>query len=792
MLRNYIKVALRNIFKYKAYSALNILGLGVAMALCVVGYVNYQFSQSFNSNHENADKIHAINSFRIRDDVEQKFFSLPTPVASTIKTELPEIERYSRLALNNGVIRYDDKVFEELLSFVDEDFFEMFTFTALSGSVDAIANKNNVIITKDIADKLFGDDDPVGKEITIRINREKSYHFVVGAVIEDPPLNSSFISSISLRYDWQEEFYGFDLTSWNDWTSAAFIQISEGSSLATVTHHLNTYLEKINSANPEYNLNGFFLTPFRKVADLVRKIGGPLRSGMHPAAIVAPSVVALLVLLLACLNFINTSIAFSTKRLREIGIRKVFGGRRNQLIKQFLSENLILCFIALIVGVAFAELFVPAYDSLWPELSLTIDYSENLNLVYFLIGMLLVTGLAAGSYPALYVSSFKPAEIFGGKQKLGKTNPLIRVLLTIQLALAMTAILASLILNQNAEYMKSLDVGHDDKNILIVPIDGAKDSELLQNALSGQKGIINMGTTLHLMGRYLTYNYAEIEGEETVLFKFEIGDNFFETIDFKLVEGRKFDPDLVTDIDQAIIVNESLAKQYGWSSISDKQVTLKVADKEKQYQVVGVVKDFHPNYISSKVIPTVLCLAPPEKYQYLAIKTESGAVDDLTKAVAGTWKKAFPDLPYRGFWIEDTYNSEIQTNNSIRLVFLYIAIIVVIISCMGLFALVSLNLSRRTKELGIRKVLGASIMNLSTLIGKEFAIIIVIGGILASILGYFLVNALLSSIWRYYTDFGVTPFILSAVLMFMVTTLAIGFKVLSAACSNPVEALRHE
>jgi cell division protein FtsX len=513
---------------------------------------------------------------------------------------------------------------------------------------------------------------------------------------------------------------------------------------------------------------------------------------MHPAAIIAPSVAAILILLLACFNFINTSIAFASRRLKEIGIRKVSGGTRNQLITQFMGENLLLCFLAMLLACALAEIFVPAYDSLWPELSLSMNYSENPGLVGSLVGLLIFASLAAGLYPALYISSFKPTAILKGKQCIGGSNLLTKILLTFQFALAITVLIAAVIFNKNASFIKDFDLGFAKDNILVVPVRGEGNYRLLKAAIENHPDIKNIGGSRHLMGRMWAAVDIETEKGKDVIWYMEIGENYFETAGFGLSRGRTFDYDLNSEIENSTIVNETFMREYGWTSNQDRSIKFIYEDSVSECNVIGVVKDFHINGVSTRLTPIALRLGSEERYLHLSLEYDPDKVTEVSAYVRDAWKRLFPHLPYRGFYQEEIMADDNNTNHSIRLVFLYIAAMAVSIAAMGLFALVSLNITKRIKEIGIRKVLGATIVNIGALISKEFIILFFAGSVLASALAYFMLDTMMASIWAYYTDFGILPFFVAAVLAFLIGSLTVGYQVYSAAAANPVNSLRDE
>lgn len=796
MFVSYLIIALRNLYKNKLYATINVVGLGTAMAICVVAYVNYQFSQSFNAFHEHADEIYVVNSYGVRNDQRRDYLNSPTPLAPAIVRDVPGVEQYVRVWRTGGSMRSGDLVFQEPFWYVDPNFFDVFTFPMLRGDKDALHDIKSIVVTDEIANKYFGDEDPIGKQVLLSPDGETEYEFVIRGVIAKPTPSSSMGLTVCLPYESQVEMYGFEIEEWSDWTGAAFIKVGKAADTDRITEQLQQYVARTNEANPNFQLEGFYLTSLAGFARFVRDHGGPFAPALHPAAVVAPAVTALLVLLLSCFNFINTAVAFAARRLNEIGVRKTVGAVRGQLVRQFIGENLVLCLAALLVAAVLAEIFVPAYEGVWPEedmsLSLAINYSENLGLVGFFIGLLLFTGIVAGAYPALYVSSFNPVEIFKGKQKLVGTNPLIRVLLVFQLALAMTVIIAAIVFTQNVDFIDALDVGYQKGDIVAVPVTGEDQYVVLKNAIADHPGIEQTGGSRHVVGYGWYAVNAECGEVASRVSVFDVGEDYFETLRFSLAGGRSFDKDLPTDVNETILINQTMAARCGMVTDVDNSVRFNFTDSVPEYRVVGIVEDFHLYGVDIRIRPTAMRYVPRERYRFLVARLDAESAGETATFVEETWKRLFPHRPYRGFWLDESLAESREISEGIKLVFSYIAGMVLIISSMGIFALVSLNISRRTKEIGIRKALGATVPQICYLIAKEFIVLIAIGGVLASALGYFLSRALMSSIWHYYTSFGVAPFVFAVVLVFVVSVVTVGARVVTAANANPVEALRYE
>ena len=454
MLISYIKTALRVLFKNKLYTIINIVGLGVAIGCGIVAYLNYQFSQSFDSYHINKDRIYRLNSYKIINNERENWAVTPMPLAPALKENIAGVDDYTRIREGFGIFRYKEKVFNENFHYVDNDFFKMFTFPLKYGDKNHLLENNGIVITENIADKYFGNINPVGKQLTITVDN-KNIEFFIDGVIKNPPLNSSLYVRILLPISRYKELTDKDPANWENWSQTTFIMLKKNYPVSTVENQLQTFRQITNKSNIDWEVAGFYLDPLSEVAFHSRDLrSNILMNNLHPAAIVGPSVIAMLILLLACFNFLNTSIAFSGKRLNEIAVRKVLGVKKSQLIFQFLGENLILCVLAIIAGIMFAEIFVPAYASLWPYLSFPANFLNDWKVILFLIALLLFITITSGIYPAIYVSSYESVNIFRNKQKLKGSNPLIRILLVFQFTLSITTIIVGFIFQKMQTLLK--------------------------------------------------------------------------------------------------------------------------------------------------------------------------------------------------------------------------------------------------------------------------------------------------------------------------------------------------
>jgi len=792
MLKNYIKTAFRVLLKNKLYAVINIIGLSVAIACGIVAYLNYQFSQSFDSYHVNKENIYRLNSYKIVDNQREDWATTPMPMAPALKENIAGIEDFTRIRRGTGIFRNDEKVFNEVFHYVDKDFFNMFTFPLKYGDKNNLLNKDGIVITSRIAAKYFGDINPVGKQMSVTVDNKRT-DFLISGVMKDPPLNSSLYVSILLPLSRYKDMTGSDPAEWKNWSQTTFVMVKDGFPISGIENQIQQYKNITNNVNKDWELAGFYLEPLSKVAFDSRNLrSNILMPNLHPAAIVGPSVISLLILLLACFNFLNTSIAFSGKRLNEIAVRKVLGVKKIQLIFQFLGENLLLCLIAIATGIMLAELFVPAYASLWPQLSFPDNFLSDWNVLFFLAALLIFIVITSGIYPAIYISRLESINIFRNKQKLKGSNPLIRILLVFQFSLSITTIIMGLIFFKNANYIKTFDMGFETKDILIVTVQSKNDYELLKSKIEGSPLINDISSTKSIVGFGYRIQDANVEGAKTQLDYLPVGERYIQSMGLKIIRGRQFSKDIETDYDNSIIVNESFLDKYGWTSIDNKTIKMKDGDIEKDYHVIGVVKDFNTNGVWRKIKPMALTFSRIDNNPNMVVKYAAGNSKNAYSYINREWKVLFPNLPFEAVYQSLMLDEAAAISQSISTVMFYVALLALIISAMGMFALISLSIAKRTKEIGIRKVLGATIWEIGRLVSKEYLIVFIISSIIAVIAGYYLAVLFISSIFAYYVGFGVIPFLLSILIVLLIAITTIGSQLYKAATSNPVEALRYE
>ncbi|MCX6303312.1 MAG: ABC transporter permease [Bacteroidia bacterium] len=798
MFRNYLLVTFRNLLKNKVFTLINIIGLGIALSVCIVAFFNHMFNYEFDRTHENFNEIYRITCFRDMQGREQEYGRVPSTLGLLIKKDIPGILKASRLHRSGSMVKMGDDLFPAQISFVDPEFLEIFTFHSIFGDTKSVPGTGNVLISETMAKTLFGEEYPVGKSISLVNDQNKEFSFTVSAVFSDLPENSSFRIDILSHYENFLSMWGANDADWKLWTTALFIQVQEKSLIPSIASSLKDYLLVQNKAREDFRINRFSLVPLKEVGSNSRDIwSSGLFPSLHPAALIAPSVMAIFILLLACFNFANTSRSIFSRRLKEIGLRKTFGGLRKQLVTQFMFETFIICLLALIVGIAFAEFLVPAYSSLWSYMSIEMTFTRYAFFWVFLIMLVLVTGFLAGVYPALYVSSFSPVSIIKGDSSIKGSGKLSLVLLTLQFSISIMSLVMGIVFARNAEYQKTLDLGFDRDKLIIAPISSELFTAYRNEIITNPKIISAEGTINHLgWGSYRRpIKDAEKQLEVDVM---DIGPEYAQTIGLRLRDGRLFDKNRAEadKTNGSIIVNQKLVKDFGWPDGVGRTVTLY---DTTTLTIIGVVEDFYISGVWEEIEPAMLRVADTRQFSadsrqfvVLVVRANPEDLPGVLDFMDQKWKAMGTNYLFGGRLQEDLMQEEKDINGSILKVNVFLAIVATLLSLIGMYNLVSLDIIKRTKEVGIRKIQGAPVPILMFLVSRKFLIVLLISSILGCAGGYYMSLSLMDSIWDYFTKITPGILLLSALIMIVATILTISVKVVRAALRNPVESLHYE
>jgi len=793
MIKNFILLAFRNFLKHKLFVLINILGLGTAIACCIVAYLNNKFESDYNKQFDKLDIIYKVNSFRKINEREQPYSLSPASLATVLKNELKEGEYVVRFTRNGANIKYgndaDSKLLNLSLGFADNDFFKMFSFKMKSGSLQNFSDKGSIIITDKTAKKYFGNNDPIGKNLTVFDHKGLPVELNVVAVLENIPLNSMVIFDAITSMDNYFTLNGFEEFDWKDFIAATFIIIPNKADVDQVEKSLEKFSSIQNKARQDFIITKFHVQSLKQFTKESRNFWGNwLNADLHPAQRIAPGIMAILILLLACFNFMNTSISVANTRVKEIGVRKVVGARKGNLIVQFIGENAIICLMALIVSLFIADFLLGEYNKMWSYMILKMNLSESIGFWFFLAGMLIFTSIAAGAYPAFYISSFKPVAVLKGMFRFKGAGIFSKTLLVLQMMISLISLISSIIFTQNATYQEEFDMGYQKESIIVVPLVEGLKPETLKEAFKPNPDIIDIATTSNHVGwgSYpRTIQYVDRKTEVRVL---DINVDYLKVMGFKLIEGRGFEPEYESsDPFKSVVVNQLFLKELNIADPLNKTIKLDSLD----LKIVGVVKDFY-NSLWDPQNPTIFITKGKDSQNLLIVKTYSQKKKEVIEFMKKEWSNLVPNYPFTGIQQTEILQEAISVNKSIKQINIFLALIAIVLSLVALYTLVSLNIIRRTKEIGIRTVLGSSNLSVVSLISKPFISILVISSVAGALAGYFLNSMMLKSLWTFHTSINIMSIAIPVIMLFILSFTILTIRVYKTLKQNPVKSLRYE
>ncbi len=792
MFRNFLKTTFRNLWKNKSYVIINVIGLSLCLACCVVAYLNYKYSADFDKNHVNHERIYKVQITKASGEATQPYGITPLALYSSIKDEFTGVSHYTRYNNPSMVLKKDLKIFNKTIAFADDDFFEMFTFPFKYGNAEAFLQKGNIILSEETAEVYFGEMDPTGELITVIEDDGTQHAMIVGGVLEDIPNNSMLKFHAITHFEQYIDFQEVENSDWGRFIAATFFMTETNDYPDHVIKTINDkYIAVQNEARPDWEVSGYYLDVLTTLGKNSIEIWANWLSQPPPdPAVTVPLIMAVLMLLIACFNFTNTSIAISSKRLKEIGVRKVMGSSRTQVIYQFMGENMMLVLISIIFALAISMWLVPAYSSMWGFINLKLDLTTNPEIYLFLFGLMVFTSLVAGAYPSIYISSFQPVSILRGTLRLGRVSGLSKVLLSSQYTLTVIALIASLAFAQNARYQEALDVGFNKTNIISVRADNNSEFERYFNSVSQMSSIESVvGTRNHIgswnYGRTLRNGEKELESG-----MLDFGINYYDIMDLEMIKGRYFDNDTYeSDRQNSIIVNQQMVEAFKWEEPIGQVLRL---DDTTRLTVIGVMKDFHMWGFWNPISPLGIRLADKEDIGFLIVKTQPGKLQDTYKELEAKWYDVAPIKPFNGNYMDEQLKESTETNNNITIMFTFLGLLALVLSSIGLYTLVSLTVIKRVKEIGIRRALGATISNIIGIMNRPFYLLLIVAAVIGASLSYFAIDGLMGSIWAYYKALSIWSIILPLFVLFFISILTASTKVFTAAAKNPVDSLRYE
>lgn len=787
MFKNYFKTSMRSMMKNPLSSFINIFGLSVAIGICLIVYAFIDQDISVDQFHKNKHQVHLVTAFADQDGEVLQHGQSPLPLANRLKAELPQVSKASRIEDVNTVVKLEDKVFHERIRLVDPSFLEMMTFPMQWGSPASLKDPNSIILSNDMAIKYFGDLNPVGKVLEVTFGNEQTKVFSITAVAEPFP------QARAIDFDFLMNFENINRTddgfiddNWNQSIAATLVQINQPAHVDLVIDKLDNYRKIQNESNPNKAIQSFSLVSIANLHMVSNDIQNGISYGVRKEGWVILSIMAGFVLLLACMNYINIGIVSAAKRLKEIGVRKVIGANRSAVLFQLLAENLLLTSFAMLFGLFLAySTFIPWFNSLFGRgLELTLTQST---LWIFLGSMLLITGFASGIYPALYISKFQVVGIFRGSVKLGKKSLMTKVFLTFQLILAFITMAGGVWFTQNNAYQTTRSWGYEAEQALYIDVPDRSAFEKMYASMKQNSDVISVTGSSQHMGHHIPQITITRPDRSFDVGHMQIGGNYVETMGLDLLAGRSFDDHRESD-KQMILVNEEFAKNL----LLEDPIGEVIKVDSARYEIMGVLKNFHNRDFDIKIQPIIFSLADKEDFRFLSVKVNDGKQPDVYQALRTEWIANLPNTPFRGGYQSGVFNGYFDYLDSSAEFMRALAFVSILLASLGLYGLITLNISGRIKEFSIRKVLGAQLSHVAKIISTQYLPLFAVSMLLGGPLAYWLIQTLFDTVFAYHMPMNYTGLIIASVFLLSVLAIVTWVQVRKLSKANAVQGLRTE
>ncbi|MFC1492667.1 ABC transporter permease [candidate division KSB1 bacterium] len=781
MFKNYIKIAFRNLKKQKGFTFINISGLALGMACCILVILWYQHELEFNNFHKNKDRIFRVNINDLRKDNPRTHQWTPFPLSTHLKEQYPEIINSTKFWFSDFTVRHNNQsYYEPDFNFVDPSFFEIFSFPVLWGNPENLMpDKNSIVISDEIKTKYFGDEDPIGKVFIL----DNHADFIVTGVIHIP-LNSDIQGKFYLPNESLPKFNESLEELQSNWSGKNFqtiILLDQNASAQNVEDKIKKLLYQYNPDQEDLllqSLSTIHLYYPDGSSDILKNLG-------------LSAITIIFILIIACINFMNLSTARSEKRAKEVGLRKTIGAKRTQIIKQFLIESAILSFFSFILGLILIQIFIPVFNNI-TEKHIYFSLSKPL-LVSGLFGSVFLICLMSGIYPSLFLSSFKPIAVLKGINRTGRSRgtSIRKILVITQFSFSILLIICTLIVYTQLKYVSNKKLGFNKDKLFYIRMDGeTRDSwdvlkkELLKNPeIASVSAVTTVPPNVYWAGEQ---DWEGRDPENMTMFAWTVVDlDYVKTLSLKIKMGRDFSREFTND-HQNFLINEEAARQMGLDDPVGKEL---VFWRTRRGKIVGVVEDYHFHYLKRQIEPLIILASKDWRKKFLVIRYNTDNPTDAIKYTENTWNRLNPNFPFNYNFVDRDFEAIYNNETRLGKILLSFSFIAIFISCLGLFGLTAYLVEQRTKEIGVRKVLGASVSRIIMILTRELVVWVVISGFIALPLGYIFMNKWLQD-FAYKADIGWMSFILSGLLAVLIALLTVSYQTIKCASADPADSLK--
>jgi putative ABC transport system permease protein len=797
MLRNYVKIAFRNMKKYKSYSLINIAGLAIGMACCILIFLFIQGELSYDRYHEKRDRIYRlVDSFDVEGGLSRHYALSSAPFAPTMKKEFPEVEDTVRFFPGRRrLVKYEEnKYYEDGLFFADGSVFNIFTFPLVHGNPEqALTDPNTIVISERIAQKYFGNENPMNR--TLIINDQ---NFLVTGIMQEIPPHSHFHADMFASLKTQENIPAVQERYFQNWARHEFytyLLLKEGASADGLQNKLPAFIEKHAADQIKSILGGSLssrLQPLQRI-HLYSHLQMEISPNGDIKYITIFSLIALFILMIGCFNFMNLTAARSVNRSSEVGMRKVVGASRSQLVRQFLGESMMFTSLSLLLAVVFVKLSLPFFNSLTGK-DISFSALASVNLIGSLLFIFLFVGIVSGSYPAFFVSRYQPVNVLKGSGSVRSSKSFLRKgSVILQFSISIVLIISTTIVIRQLDFLRNKKLGFEKEHVVVIPIREhaiRKNAETIKAELQQNPNILNATIAIGVPGGVVAGDAIQLvteEGKKTLTLRMIYTDHdYIETMGMEIVEGRDFSKDMSTDSTSAFVINEAAVRHLGLKNPLDTRFEW----GDKRGKVIGVVKDFQFQSLREEINPLVIHISPQNTIVF-AMRISPTDMPATLGFLENKWRELDPAHPFEYTFMDESFDKIYKSEEKLSQMFGLFSLLAISIASLGLFGLALFMVEQKTKEIGVRKVLGASLGNIFILVSKEFIFLVLLANVFAWPVAYYLMRKWLQH-FAYQVKMELWIFLLSGAVALLIALITVSYQALKAAVTDPVRSLRYE
>lgn len=793
MFENYLKIAFRNLLKQKVFSLINILGLAVGITSCFLIYLYVHFEMSYDAFNTKADRIYrVVTDIKTPSDLLPVSYT-PAPVAINMQKDFPEVESAVRISGQSFLVKKgNDKYQEKNTIMADSTLFEIFDFPLIYGDKNtALKEPMSIVFSQTAAKKYFGNVNPVGQNVLLT---GEAINATVTGVMKDIPENSQVKADMIVSMSSQKDIYKQSSDNeWGNFGFTSYLLLKPGTNPKALAAKFPAFIEMHNGKELKelQETYTFFLEPLRSV--YLYSTRDDSKTG-NITNVYIFSIIAVFILLIACINFINLTTARSAERAKEVGIRKVSGAGKFQLAKQFIGEGMVISLMAFVVAILLCSSLLPLFNQLAGKQVSTAFFSHPLYVVS-LFFIAAIIGIIAGFYPAIVLSSFQPVAVLKGRFATGSKGILLRKGLVIfQFTISIILIIGTIIVYTQLNYMRNQDLGFNKDQTIVIDTNGDKNKDAFKESLSSVPGVLSTSFSSTVPGGGVYPAYSKVENKagdmQTTNLDLDFVDfNYMNQYKMKVIAGRGFSKAFATDTTEAMVINETAVKFLGYNT-PQQVIGKKFAQWGRKGKIIGVVKDFHYRALQEPIKAMSLRIEP-NGYQMLSIKVSANNLPSTIKAIDAKWDQIIPARPFDYTFLDESFDKQYRAEDKFSSLFFNFAILAIFISCLGLLGLASYSTIQRRKEIGVRKILGASVSTIVNLLSMDFLKLVLIAFAIASPVAWFFMNKWLRD-FAYRTHFSWWVFALAGGVSVFIALFTISFQAIKAAIANPVKSLRTE